>query len=80
MSCILLLYFHVFSNPVFVFLVYKWKIVELQKEFFERRKLEVASLGIAKLNKSYLYFRRKSKLILNLFVCFHKYAHLCAVI
>ena len=50
MSCILLLYFHVFSNPVFVFLVYKWKIVELQKEFFERRKLEVASLGIVKLN------------------------------
>ena len=50
MSCILLLYFHVFSNPVFVFLVYN------------------------------LYFRRKSKLILNLFVCFHKYAHLCAVI
>lgn len=44
MSCILLLYFHVFSNPASVFLVYKWKIVELQKEFFESRKLEVVSL------------------------------------
>ena len=38
MSCILLLYFHVFSNPVFVFLVYKWKIVELQKEFLWVKK------------------------------------------
>ena len=43
MSCILLLYFYVFSNPASIFLVYKWKIVELQKEFFERRRLEVAS-------------------------------------